>query len=171
MILSTHAVIGTALAALFPSHPFLAFSAAVASHFLADAIPHWEYTIFSLQRDPHNSLNNDVALDKRFALDLLRFSIDAAAGMVISFLVASLLNAPLVQTVSIGVMGGLLPDALQFVYWKVRREPIRSLQRLHLWIHAKKHLANKPALGISLQIIISAFVIVLVKIIRSLANT
>ena len=38
MILSTHAVVGGAIASLMPGHPVLAFGIGVASHFAIDAI-------------------------------------------------------------------------------------------------------------------------------------
>jgi hypothetical protein len=47
MILSTHAVVGVALASFVPSHPFAAFVIGFASHFALDAIPHWDYPIKS----------------------------------------------------------------------------------------------------------------------------
>src|ERR1700738_4714821 len=40
MILSTHAIVGGALANLLPSHPVVAITAGFASHFAIDAIPH-----------------------------------------------------------------------------------------------------------------------------------
>jgi hypothetical protein len=43
MILSTHAVVGGAIASLMPSHPVLAFVVGVASHYAIDAIPHVDY--------------------------------------------------------------------------------------------------------------------------------
>ena len=44
MILSTHAVVGAALASFVPSHPFAAFVIGFASHFALDTIRrpfHW----------------------------------------------------------------------------------------------------------------------------------
>ena len=48
MILSTHAVVGAALASLMPSHPIAAFVAGVASHFVIDSTPHWDYPLKSI---------------------------------------------------------------------------------------------------------------------------
>jgi hypothetical protein len=39
MILTTHAVVGAALASFVPSHPVTAFAMGFASHFVLDAIP------------------------------------------------------------------------------------------------------------------------------------
>ncbi|MDH2348696.1 hypothetical protein [Bradyrhizobium sp. SSUT77] len=43
MILSTHAIVGGAIASLIPDQPALAFVAGIVSHFVIDAIPHSDY--------------------------------------------------------------------------------------------------------------------------------
>ena len=48
MILSTHAVVGGAIASLGPSDPILAAAAGFASYFAIDAIPHWDYPLRSI---------------------------------------------------------------------------------------------------------------------------
>jgi hypothetical protein len=48
MILSTHAVVGGAIASLMPGHPVLAFVIGAASHFAIDAIPHVDYPLYSI---------------------------------------------------------------------------------------------------------------------------
>jgi hypothetical protein len=137
MTLTTHAIVGAAAASLFPHSPTLAFVVAFASHFAIDAIPHWDYDILSAKKDEKNPLNNDMVIGKEFFLDLMRIGFDAYLGIVVALLLfggseyASLLNA------FIGAVAGILPDPLQFVYWKFRHEPFVSLQRFHVWIHAK----------------------------------
>jgi hypothetical protein len=46
MILSTHAIVGGAIASLFPSHPILIAAAGFTSHLVIDAIPHWDYPLY-----------------------------------------------------------------------------------------------------------------------------
>jgi hypothetical protein len=48
MILSTHAVVGGAIASFMPGHPVLAFVIGAASHFAIDAIPHVDYPLHSI---------------------------------------------------------------------------------------------------------------------------
>jgi hypothetical protein len=43
-------------------------------------------------------------------------------------------------TTALGAVAGMLPDPLQFVYSVYPREPFKSLQRFHSWIHSKKKL-------------------------------
>jgi hypothetical protein len=52
MILTTHAVVGAALATFLPSHPVIAFAVGFASHFVLDAIPHVDYPIKSRSVNP-----------------------------------------------------------------------------------------------------------------------
>lgn len=170
MILSTHAVIGTAIAALFPGHPELAFGFAFASHFATDAIPHLEYRLYSLYRNPRDEMKNEIMMDTRFLKDLSRIGVDVSLGLLLSLLTASLLNAPLIPTVILGTGGGLLPDFLQFVYWHSRHEPIRSLQCFHVWIHTKKHLRESPFFGIVSQIALALGVVCLAKILLTVTG-
>jgi hypothetical protein len=61
MILSTHAIVGGALASLFPSHPVVIIAAGFASHFAIDAIPHWDYKLRSISVAP--GARNRLVLD------------------------------------------------------------------------------------------------------------
>jgi len=51
MILTTHAIVGAALASFLSSHPAAAFVAGFASHFVLDAIPHVDYPIIGEPQD------------------------------------------------------------------------------------------------------------------------
>jgi hypothetical protein len=148
MTLTAHAVIGAAAAHLFPSHPVLAAVVAFASHFAADAIPHWDYRLLSRTIDPKNPLKNDMPFNRLFIADLFRVGNDFILGMAASLLIFSW-NAP--ETAAFTLMGaflGILPDPLQFAYWKLRWKPLEYLQRFHLFIHAKKHVQSALAGGL-----------------------
>ena len=45
LTLMTHAIVGAAIVGLVPAHPLLGLSLAFASHFILDALPHWDYPI------------------------------------------------------------------------------------------------------------------------------
>lgn len=55
----------------------------------------------------------------------------------------------MVSTIALGAIAGMLPDALQFVHSVYQREPLKSLQRFHSWIHSKRRLQWR--LGVSSQ--------------------
>jgi hypothetical protein len=137
MTLGTHAVAGALAAQLVPGHPVLGFAVGFCSHFLMDAIPHGHYQLGSKQHNPGGALNEDMNVrSSAFLLDLLKTGTDACAGLIVSLLIFSG-SSP--WQVFAGAVGGVLPDPLQFVYWKMRNfAPLRSLESFHVWIHAKK---------------------------------
>jgi len=136
MILTNHAIVGAALAGLTPQQPLTGFAIGFLSHFLLDAIPHWDYELHSRKRDENNPINDDIVLGKAFVKDILKVGLDGTVGLLLSlFLFAYFLHYSLIDVLA-GAIGAMLPDALQFVYMKWRHEPLVSLQRFHLWIHA-----------------------------------
>jgi hypothetical protein len=60
MILVTHGIIGGAVVALLPTHPVIGVTLAFASHFAFDAIPHWDYKIYSQSIHPDFRENFDL---------------------------------------------------------------------------------------------------------------
>lgn len=166
MILASHAIIGVVAASAFPSHPILAFSVALASHYAVDAIPHWEYDLLSSKKDLDNPLNNDMAIDKDFISDLVRVSLDMFLGIVISFFTFYFLgfkdsSLPILIA---GIAGGIVPDILQFAYFRFRREPLKSLYLFHYFIHSRtKSLKKHFIVGIFLQIFTVSLIVLLTK--------
>ena len=157
MTLTTHAVAGAALASLMPEHPLVGFAAGFASHFMLDAIPHWDYAILSASVNPE--AGGPVRFDRRFALDMVRIGSDATLGLALSaLLIASPENA---TAVFWGAVGGILPDALQFAYLRFPQEPLLTLQRLHWRIHAKRRLEREGrfVLGLASQLALLGLII------------
>src|SRR3990167_1259005 len=85
MILATHAIAGAALVVAIPERPILAFAAGVASHFLLDTIPHWDYELRSSQKDENNPLNNDIVIGSDFWFDLIKIGTDTFLGLALSW--------------------------------------------------------------------------------------
>jgi hypothetical protein len=91
MILTTHAVVGAALASFLPSHPTLAFAVGFASHFVLDAIPHLDYPIKSRSVNPR--IGAPMALDRALLQDAVTIGSDGLFGMVAAlFLFSSSAN-------------------------------------------------------------------------------
>ncbi len=156
MILSTHAIVGGAIASLFPSHPALAVLAGFASHFAIDAIPHWDYPLQSISVG-NGADNRRLRIGAALIGDLALIGLDACAGLALSlFLFATPATALII---ALGAIAGMLPDALQFVYSVYQREPLKSLQRFHSWIHSKRKLQWR--LGVSSQAAFAVLVSVL----------
>ena len=163
MILTTHAIAGAAIGRL-TSNPLLAFAFGVISHFVLDAIPHWSYKLRS-KISGRNIMDEDMVLDKRFSRDIAFIGLDFFFGMFFSIFVFQgwagfrELSLP----VLFGSLGGVMPDAFQFLFWKIKREPFISTQRFHNWAHAKSDLNQKTGLGVATQIILVAFIVFLSK--------
>jgi hypothetical protein len=156
MILSTHAVVGAALATLMPQEPAMVFLAGVASHFAIDAVPHWDYPLrgISIRKDPGTPLK----LNRAFFRDVALIALDACFGLATAIYLFSH-SAP-VWIVALGALAAMLPDPLQFAHRLFPHEPLRTLQRFHQWIHSDRKL--RWPIGVSSQIAFAALVIVAV---------
>jgi hypothetical protein len=80
MILTTHAVVGAAIASFVPSHPATAFALGFASHFILDAIPHVDYPIRSRSVNP--KIGAPMAFDKALLQDVVTIGSDGLFGLV-----------------------------------------------------------------------------------------
>jgi hypothetical protein len=155
MTLATHAVTGALIGAIGSENLAFSASAGFISHFLFDTIPHWDYKLGATQEDTANPLNNNMKVGgKQFYIDLLKIGLDFSIGMtIVIILVASKPNQVILGAL-IGALCAVIPDPLQFVYWKLRPRFMTPLQRFHTYMHAKTRLNDKPLLGISSQIAI-----------------
>jgi hypothetical protein len=138
MILSTHAIVGGALAGLMPSHPILVAVAGFASHFAIDAIPHWDYPLRSISAG-RGANHRRLKIDGPMLRDLTLTGADACVGLGLAIWLFATLGTTWV--IALGALAGMLPDPLRFVNSIYPREPLKSLQRFHGWIHSKRKLA------------------------------
>ncbi len=161
MTLTTHAITGAALATLMPSHPVLGFCAGFGSHFLLDAIPHWDYPILS--DSIHPSKGGKLKFSRLLFLDGLRIGGDALLGLVLAALI---FGYPYLLTPAlIGAIGGITPDFLQFVYLRFPHPATSWLQRFHSWIHTRVGFEGRPVLGMTTQVIFVLLIVSLFKFI------
>ncbi len=163
MTLTTHAIVGAAVASVVPQYPVAAFILAFLSHFAIDAIPHWHYPVSSVHIDQNDFRNSDMPINKDSLFDLVKIGCDALLGVLLSLFLFQSFRQPFQLSILIGAFGGIIPDALQFVYWKFRHEPLTTLQRFHMWIHADTDLDRRTVLGISLQTVLIIASVLLVK--------
>lgn len=150
MTLTSHAVFGAAVASFFPKNPVLAFILAFMSHFVLDAIPHWHYKLRSKTRLPEDPLSVDMPWNKAFFFDLLKIGADFALGCFLAYFLIIRQNGWFLST-ALGAFAGMLPDALQFAYMKIRREPLISLQKFHYRIHAGKKYDDRRVIGFLIE--------------------
>jgi hypothetical protein len=177
MTLSTHAVVGAGLAVVAKANPIVAFVLGFVSHFLMDAIPHWDYLPRSKKRlAKHYLLTGEEQAQDAFSenpkekfIDFLCIGLDFFIGLalVFWFFLHGQITFPGIffSPIFWGVVGGVLPDFLQLVYIKFPKGPMPYLQRFHAdFMHAKIRLNRHMIIGPAIQIVIIAFVIYFVTI-------
>lgn len=160
MTLTSHAVAGAAAAELFPAHPVLAFAAAFLSHFVLDSIPHRDYKLESYVKDyahPDDIFKLDMIIGPAFWRDLLKIALDCALGF---FLAIALFHSStgVIYFALLGAAGGVLPDALQFAFFKFKHQPLTALERIHVRIQRHRF----PVESFQASMVAQAIVLVLV---------
>ena len=159
----THAITGAALSTLTPNNPLVGFTVGFASHFVLDSIPHWDYELKSSKKNKERPLENDLVINKDFIKDIIKILADGIIGLILALAIFTLFRHHSLITTLFAAIGAMLPDALQFVYFKWRHEPLVSLQKFHIWMHARSDLKSQPILGISSQILIIVIFVLLLK--------
>lgn len=155
MTLTTHAVVGAAVASLVPHHPAIGFIGGFASHFALDAIPHWaegRLLLRSVDR-PDTPASRLVRFGKDLLHDVLVVSLDSLLGfLVASIILWGFFSVPL-YVVFIGAFAGQLPDGLQFVYFIFKPRFMLRLQEFHERIQTEYD--NFSYLGIEAGLILA----------------
>lgn len=158
MTLTAHAVVGAAVVAALPGHPLLGISAAFASHFLVDAIPHYDYRIRSASIHPKKGA--PMKFDKALLLDFFSIGSDFALGILLGVL---LFSTPATRwLIAAGAFAGMFPDALQFAYTRMPRL-LGPLQRFHQWIHSPNGMRSTPVWGVVSQILFLMLFVLVMK--------
>lgn len=164
MTLTTHILI--AVAATKPialSHPGLIFAVAIASHYLSDLIPHWDYRIRSLVQgkrpgeehwQPHGpSLRNDI----------IHGSSDFLIGSLSALVLSRITPEFNLWWYSSAVIGGVLPDALKALYELLGRPKfLTTVETMDAKLHTKIRLGPYPLIGIPFQLAILAVAVIVI---------
>jgi hypothetical protein len=155
MTLTTHAVVGAAVASLVPNHPVIGFVGGFASHFVIDSIPHWaegEILLRSVDR-PVTPASRNVHVGKDLLHDFLVVGGDSLLGFALATAILfGLFHVPL-YIVLLGAFAAQLPDGLQFVYFVFKPKFMTPLQKFHERIQ-EEHL-NYTYLGIEAGLILA----------------
>ncbi|MBS3903144.1 MAG: hypothetical protein KGZ30_02075 [Anaplasmataceae bacterium] len=160
MILVTHGIIGAAAGSFFSFNPILAFIAGFVSHFAADTIPHWHYHLKSFVKNKY-ALKRDIVFSRNSGIDIIKLGLDGLSSIILPVLFFWPVLPFSLDIILLGAIGGILPDALQFVYMKTKKEPLTTLQRFHLGIHSRIRLDDKPLIGITSQALIALITVCL----------
>ena len=134
MTLTTHAIVGAAMASLVPSQPVLGFALGFASHFCLDSIPHWAEgpaLLHSVIKDEKDVLSRHIQAGKGVAHDVAVILCDSLLGFAGAVLILfCLFHVPL-YIVVLGALAGQMPDGLQFIYFTVHPRWMDCLQTFH----------------------------------------
>src|SRR4051812_36852886 len=89
MTLATHIIAGAAAAKAFSTNPVQAFFIGWISHYIMDAILHWDYLLASFESHPDAPLETRVhmnRLNRAFLTDVAKVLLDVALGFGVVFL-------------------------------------------------------------------------------------
>ncbi len=124
MFITTHAVLGALIAQHLPNNPFAALVLGVASHFVSDIIPHGDTKIYK------NYLSG-----KSVKSSVAYVTID---GILTTLFVLFLFNLGLGDArlaITMGIVGGVLPDLLVGIYEVFHIKSLSWFHRLHFFFH------------------------------------
>ena len=113
MVLTPHILAGAALGASI-TNPAAAAVGAFALHFALDAIPHWDYDIYSSRKKAALKVGADLAI----------------AGIAVLFLIRHMPPEQQISTL-IGGFFGVLPDGLLFLSFIFKNKYLDRFARFH----------------------------------------
>ena len=156
MTLTTHSIIAAAVTKpLAAANPAFIFIAAVISHYLSDAIPHWDYRLSSIEDAEDSDKRHWTHNRNTIINDIRRFAFDGFLGAGVVLLIIRPVTREQWIWAILAIIGGSLPDFLQGLYM-LKLRFLKPHQRLHDLMHSKIRLGPYPRLGIPFQALIYA---------------
>ena len=159
MTFTTHILIAGALTKpIVHAHPVLSFGVAIASHYLTDLIPHWDYGIRSIDKKTQENVDAiqwDFR-DKKFWRDFSHFTFDALLGLGILTLISWPTSLTQFSALFFVSAGAVLPDFLQGIYFTRKANFLKPAQRLHDFFHTRLRLSPYPLIGVPFQLVFAA---------------
>lgn len=141
MILTAHILIGAAISAKFKD-PLVIFLLGLCSHFVLDAIPHWEYPLTykgHIDFDKKNLKNELRRLKKQKTriVYFYRIATDLPFGILLAYfsILFFTLTPPNLFLFAIGVFGALLPDGISLLYFNFDFPFLEKFQIFHFKVH------------------------------------
>lgn len=132
MILSSHILIGGAVGTR-SKNIYWAFLFGLVSHYLLDAIPHWEYL---------SSL--DEAL---ICVNMFKIAVDFGLGLLAVWMFCRIFSRKISWKVLIAVGASILPDAGQTIIYFLKLNWLKPLFDFHQTVHSPIDLAFWPGLA------------------------
>ena len=138
MILASHIIISGLLGATTQNY-FLAAVFGFVSHYIIDAIPHWDSYLSPEFKIRAEIKDGSFIKEKFFWKEISKIAIDILIGLILLFIFLQNLNFVSIIAVFISVFFSVLPDALQFLYWITKWQSLKWNIDLHDFIHNAIH--------------------------------
>lgn len=135
---------------------FIQAAIGLASHYLLDMVPHWEYPIGEFKRIAET--REPQLAKKTFWFDLAKVGADALIGFSLLFLSGYLLEIGW-KSLIIGGIFGILPDSLAFLSWFSPSSVLQTHNKFHQSIHTK--FKAGPILGIATQVAVIGIILII----------
>jgi len=137
----------------------------LASHYAMDSVPHNHYNHDNFIIKETKSIASLVHNTKA-VYQLLMIIFDFFIGTFLAVLIFSRDWHTLLITL-LGIAGGVLPDFLQFLYFKYRKEPFVSLIKFHGKFESKRNLDHEPIKGALIQIVTTTIIVIISLYVKS----
>lgn len=149
MILSTHAVVGSSISHAFSLNPVGSFAVGFISHFVLDAIPHWDYPTYFF----NGTKGKTISKCKIFIIDGIKIILDIAGGTVIPTILFYQGDGNFAFIC--GALGGMAPDFFHILYRLFPHKLISKINDFHHFCHTRIKLKDWHIAGPALQILFS----------------
>lgn len=138
MVITPHMLVGAAVGSKF-GNPWLVFTLGLLSHYLLDALPHWDYLKGIEIKNPDH---------------LIKIGLDFILGGFFVFLLTY--SSEQRFLILIALLGALLPDILEVIYCNFNIKWLRPLSLIHHKIHYPKRLSFWAGLPATLAVCLIA---------------
>jgi hypothetical protein len=98
-----------------------------------------------------------VTFDRALLTDVVVIGSDGLLGILGALLLFAWSDG--LWSILLGAFGAMLPDPLHTIHAHFPREPLRTLQRFHRWIHTDKEIKKDIILGVGSQIMLVAVIV------------
>jgi hypothetical protein len=98
-----------------------------------------------------------VTFDRALLTDVVVIGSDGLLGILGALLLFAWSDG--LWSILLGAFGAMLPDPLHTIHAHFPREPLRTLQRFHRWIHTDKEIKKDIILGVGSQIMLVAVMV------------
>lgn len=176
MIISTHIILTTVVTAPLVAESFslsnagALFFVSFLTHYILDAIPHWDYNILSFKEIKSDINKQDerrfIFHNATFFKDAIRTTMDGLLGLGVAFwLVGMPTDLERLFIFFLIATASILPDIIELFYTIWKWLPFSALSKAHRFFHTSYEFKGHFLIGAALQIIIISAVVAVFKFI------